>query len=280
MWNGIGGKTAESTGLFPDRVAPAGLRRAIVLLAAWLVAAAASARAPQVVDVPTRPGVTQRFLYVPAKAPVAAAILFAGGHGGLEIRPDGEIGWGRGNFLVRTRALFAERGISVAVIDAPSDRQADPWLGGFRQTREHAADAAAVVEWLRAETTLPVWLVGTSRGTQSVAYLALASIGADGLVLTSTILVDPRGRPVPAMPVERIAVPTLVVHHRDDRCSVTPYSQASALAARLTSSPRKAFLTFDGGTDRGDACEAAGHHGFAGIEVRVVDAIAAFVAGR
>lgn len=222
MWNGIGGKTAGSTGLFPDRVAPAGLRRAIVLLAAWLVAAAASAQAPQVVDVPTRPGVTQRFLYVPAKAPVAAAILFAGGHGGLAIRPDGEIGWGRGNFLVRTRALFAERGISVAVIDAPSDRQADPWPGGFRQTRWHAADAAAV----------------------------------------------------------GIAVPTLVVHHRDDRCSVTPYSQASALAARLTSSPRKAFLTFDGGTDRGDACEAAGHHGFAGIEVRVVDAIAAFVAGR
>jgi len=36
----------------------------------------------------------------------------------------------------------------------------------------------------------------------------------------------------------------------------------------------------DGGTDGGRPCEATGHHGFAGIEVRVVDAIAAFVAGR
>jgi pimeloyl-ACP methyl ester carboxylesterase len=168
--------------------------------------------------------------------------------------------------------------VSVAVIDAPSDRQAEPWLGRFRQTKEHAADVKAVVEWLRAETMLPVWLVGTSRGTQSAAWLALASIGADGLVLTSTILVDPRGRPVSAMPIEAIAVPTLVVHHRDDGCSATPYAQASALAARLTSSPRKAFLAFDGGTDEGDPCEAAGHHGYAGIEARVVDAIVAFVA--
>ena len=280
MWNGIGEKTARGPDLFRRRVAPAGLRSTIVLLAAWLAAAAASAQAPRVVDVPTRPGVTQRFLYVPAKAPVAAAILFAGGHGGLAIRPDGEFGWGRGNFLVRTRALFAERGLSVAVIDAPSDRQSEPWLGGFRQTKEHAADMKAVVDWLRAETRLPVWLVGTSRGTQSAAFLALAPIGADGLVLTSTILVDPRGRPVPAMAVEKIAVPTLVVHHRDDGCRATPYSQAPALAARLTSAPRRAFLTFDGGTDEGDPCEAAGHHGYAGIEAQVVDGIVAFVAGR
>lgn len=280
MWNGIRGKTARSADLFHRRAGPAGLRSTIVLLAASLGAAAASAQTPRVVDVPTRPGVTQRFLYVPAKAPVAAAILFAGGHGGLAIRPDGQFGWGRGNFLVRTRGLFAERGISVAVVDAPSDRQTEPWLGRFRQTKEHAADVKAVVEWLRAETTLPVWLVGTSRGTQSAAWLALASIGADGLVLTSTILVDPRGRPVSAMPIEAIAVPTLVVHHRDDGCKATPYAQASALAARLTSSPRKAFLAFDGGTDEGDPCEAAGHHGYAGIEAQVVDAIVAFVAGR
>ena len=153
MWNGIRGKTARSPDLFHRRVGPAGLRSTIVLLAASLAAAAVSAQAPRVVDVPTRPGVTQRFLYVPAKAPVAAAILFAGGHGGLAIRPDGQFGWGRGNFLVRTRGLFAERGVSVAVIDAPSDRQAEPWLGRFRQTKEHAADMKAVVDWLRAETT-------------------------------------------------------------------------------------------------------------------------------
>ena len=46
------------------------------------------------------------------------------------------------------------------------------------------------------------------------------------------------------------------------------------------SSPRKAFLAFDGGTAEGDPCDSAGHHGYAGIEAQVVDAIVAFVAGR
>ena len=73
MWNGIRGRTAVSPKLFHRRVGPAGLRSMIVLLAASLAATAASAQAPRVVDVPTRTGVTQRFLYVPAKAPVAAA---------------------------------------------------------------------------------------------------------------------------------------------------------------------------------------------------------------
>lgn len=220
---------------------------------------------------------TDRILYVPASEAKAAAILFAGGHGGLAIDASGAFGWGAGNFVVRTRALFAQRGVAVAVIDAPSDRQAAPWLGGFRQTPEHAADVRAVVAWLRAETKAPVWLVGTSRGTQSAAATALAGVGADGIVLTSTVLVDPRGRPVSAMPVERLAMPVLVVHHKLDGCVASPYAQAEALAVRLTGAPRKALVAFDGGKDVGDPCEAFAHHGYNGIEPQVVDAIVAFM---
>jgi hypothetical protein len=229
------------------------------------------------VDLPTRPGATQRFLYVPAPEAKAAAILFAGGHGGLAITGEGTFGWGGGNFLVRSRALFAQRGVAVAVIDAPSDRQAAPWLGGFRQTPEHAADVKAVVAWLRAETKRPVWLVGTSRGTQSAAATAIAGVGADGLVLTSTVLIDPRGRPVPAMAVERIAMPVLVVHHKSDGCVSTPYAQVPALVDRLAAAPRKALVAFEGGRDTGDPCEAFAYHGYNGLEGPVVDAIVAFM---
>ena len=229
------------------------------------------------VDVPTRPGVTQRFLWLPAKDAKAAAILFAGGHGGLAIDGSGKLGWGAGNFLVRSRALFVERGVSVAVIDAPSDRQAAPWLGGFRQTPEHAADVKAVVAWMRDQAKVPVWLIGTSRGTQSAAALALAGVGADGVVLTSSVMVDPRGRPVPAMPVERIAVPVLVVHHQADACVGSPYAGVPALAERLSRAPRKALVAFEGGKDVGDPCEAFAYHGYNGIEPKVVDAIVAFM---
>lgn len=254
-------------------------------LALACAAAHAGAQAPRVVDLPTRPGVTQRFLYLaPAgPAPRASAILLAGGHGGLLYDDAGRPAWGRGNFLVRTRELFVARGIAVAIIDAPSDRRTEPYLGGFRQTREHATDVAAVIAWLRAQSAAPVWLVGTSRGTQSAAAVALALAGRDtpdGVVLTSSIFVDPRGRPVSAMPVERLALPVLVVHHRDDGCLATPYAMAAPFVARLAAAPRKALATIEGGVDVGDPCEAQGHHGFAGVEDRALDAIADFILAR
>jgi alpha/beta superfamily hydrolase len=267
------------------RAGPAARTRGFALAALACAATQAAAQAPRVVDLPTRPGVTQRFLYqAPAgPAPRASAILFAGGHGGLLIDDAGRPAWGRGNFLVRTRERFVARGIAVAIVDAPSDRRAEPYLGGFRQTREHAADLAAVIAWLRTQSAAPVWLVGTSRGTQSAAAVALALAGRDapdGVVLTSSIFVDPRGRPVSAMPVERLALPVLVVHHRDDGCKATPYAMAAPLTARLGAAPRKALVTIEGGVDEGDPCEAQGHHGFAGVEDRAIDAIAEFMFAR
>jgi len=243
------------------------------------MAGSVAAQAPRVVDVPTRPGVTERILYLPARDAKAAAILFAGGHGGLAIDAAGKFGWGGGNFLVRSRTLFVDRGVAVAVIDAPSDKLPQG-LGGFRQSPEHATDVRAVVEWLRNETKLPVWLVGTSRGTQSAAATALAGVGADGVVLTSTVLYESRGRPVNAMPVERLTMPVLVVHHKGDVCAGSPYSLAPALADKLTGASRKAFVAFDGGRNEGDPCEAFAYHGYNGIEPQVVDAIVAFMLAR
>lgn len=142
----------------------------------------------RVVYIPTRPGVTQRIVLLSPNNPKAAVILFPGGHGGLQISSNGSFKWGEGNFVVRTREMFAAQGLLVAVVDAPSDRQNPPYLGGFRQKPEHVADIKAVIAWLKQQAKIPVWLVGTSRGTQSAAFVAtqlpLAEGGADGLVLT------------------------------------------------------------------------------------------------
>jgi pimeloyl-ACP methyl ester carboxylesterase len=234
-----------------------------------------------VVDIPTRPGVTQRFLFLSPDQPKATVILFAGGHGGLQIQPDGSFVWGAGNFLVRTREMFAAHGLLTAVVDAPSDRQSYPFLNGFRQTPQHVADIKAVIAWLKQQVNLPVWLVGTSRGTQSAAFigtqLSLADGGPDGLVLTSTILIDPAGRPVPDMALEKIGVPVLVAHHRQDGCSLCPYSELPRLMNKLTLSPKKTLLTFDGGLNVGDPCEAFAYHGFNGIETDVVTKIVQWI---
>lgn len=191
--------------------------------------------------------------------------------------------WGEGNFLVRTRQLFAEQALLVAVIDAPSDRQAAPFLQGFRQKPEHAADLKAVIAWLRESAKVPVWLVGTSRGTQSAGYVATelsGPEGPDGVVLSSTILTDDKGRPVPAMPLGRIRVPVLVVHHEQDGCTHCAFSEIPALMGKLTSATRSQLLPFKGGNNQGDACEAMAYHGFNGLEKDVVQQTAAWIVAQ
>lgn len=237
----------------------------------------------KVVDIPTRPGVTQRMLLLTPGEPKATAILFAGGHGGLQIASDGSIKWGAGNFVVRTREKLAERGILVAVLDAPSDRQSTPFLSGFRQTDEHVEDIKITMAWLRQQAKVPLWLVGTSRGTQSAAYIATQLSGADGpdgIVLSSTILSDAKGRPVTAMALDQIRVPTLVIHHEQDGCGHCAYADLPTLMNKLINTPRKQLLSFSGGVTRGDPCEAMSYHGFNGLESDVVAQTAAWISAE
>ena len=255
----------------------------VALLLTGLSLPASSETTQAIVDIPTRPGVTQRLVVLTPSEPKAAVVLFAGGHGGLQIFPNGVFKWGEGNFLVRSRQLFADQGLLTVVIDAPSDKQSPPFLSGFRQTAEHAADVKAVIAWLRAQSKLPVWLIGTSRGTQSVAYLATELAGADGpdgIVLTSSILADNKSRAVPAMPLDRIRIPVLVVHHELDGCRIGAYADMPLLMDRLGSVPRKQLLTFTGGLNVGDPCEAKAYHGFNGIEADVVQQVAAWLLNK
>lgn len=261
--------------------------------AAWLCGCAlllcarlAFAQAPQVVDLPTRPGVTQRMLVLQPTEVLSVVVLLPGGLGRPGIASDGSLRRGD-NFLVRTRAVFAQRGHAAVVVDAPSDREGG--LGGdFRESTEHAADLGAVITWARARFGKPVWLVGTSRGTHSAAHAALSLAGPaapDGIVLSSTVLARGRAggptnaRPVAEMDLARVQLPVLVVHHEQDPCAVCPPERLPELMARLPRE-RSRLITFRGGRSEGAACEPFSHHGFNGIEDQVVAAISGWIGGR
>ena len=247
----------------------------ITCYSAWI-----SAQTVQVVDVPSRPGVSQRLLLITPDAPKAAVILFSGGAGDINIADDGRVGNG-GNFLVRSRELFAEHGILVAVIDKPSDRSD---LTNFRQTAGHVADVKAVLVWLRSQAKLPVWLVDTSRGTQSAAFVAGQLQGdaqaPDGLVLTSTMLRDDRDTAVTDMEIDQLKLPVLVVHHEQDGCKHCQFWDIPKLMDKLIASQRKQLFSFSGGENFGNVCGPRAYHGFNGIERAVVDKIAAWILGH
>jgi pimeloyl-ACP methyl ester carboxylesterase len=252
----------------------------VLLLAAALPVPAARAADEEVRTIPGRPGVTQSFLLVrPAGVPVASVIIFAGGDGNLALTSAG-IGQLQGNFLVRTRPRWAREGFLVAILDRPSDRKTGLW--NFRTTSDHAADVKQAIAAMRELAKAPVWLVGTSMGTLSVANAAarLPEGGPDGIVLTSSVTETSKVsyETTRHAGLDDIRVPTLVVHHKDDTCRASPYSGAEDIMKALKRAPVKELMVFEGGRPAISApCEAKAPHGYLGIEAQVVSAIGAWI---
>lgn len=257
-------------------------------LAALLVSVNISAE--EIITLNTRPDVTQRFILIKTKNPRASVILFAGGHGKLNLPAsfdDSNIPWGKNNFLVRSRQYFANEGFMVAVVDAPSDIKADTYgngmKGGFRTTSKHVEDIDHVISYLKKQANAPVWLVGTSRGTESAAYLAINSKKQpDGVVLTSSMSVpNKKGDAVTEMPLHKIKIPAYVVAHEKDDCFVTPPEGAEEIYSMLKNSKRKSKKIFAGGDEPiSSACKAKSAHGFLGIEKEVVRDISNFILNK
>ena len=82
---------------------------------------------------------------------------------------------------------------------------------------------------------------------------------------------------MPAMALNRLRVPVLVVHHEQDGCSLCLFSDVPVLMDKLSGVARSELLKFNGGESRGDPCEARAYHGFNGIESEVVSKIAAWL---
>jgi pimeloyl-ACP methyl ester carboxylesterase len=221
----------------------------------------------------SRAGVTQPIYVVKPDKPVATVILLPGGTAKTRLGPDGPKK--EGNFLVRTRDLFAENGLTAVVVDAPSDLiDTSDGLKGNRITREHVADIKAVVAYARKQTAGPVWLVGTSRGTISATHVAASEPAlVNGIVLTATVSNDGNKglHSVMDVALEKIRVPVLLAHHKKDNCKASPHSGVKKVAKRLTSAKLVDTMVFEGGKEKpGKHCAGPSYHGFLNIEDKVV----------
>jgi len=231
--------------------------------------------------VTVRQGVTQSYLMLKPDNPVATVILFAGYGGYLDITQDG-IQQPSNNFLVRTRELFANNNFITAVVDVPSDFSGVDGILGWRATETHANDLKKIIADLRKQADVPVWLIGTSRGTISAANAAarLQSNGADGLVLTATV-VESGGRNsgyVGDVDLEKIRIPTLIIHHEEDDCIVCDFYTAERLPSEIKNASRLKFIPVKGGLPaKSGSCGPLSEHGFYGIEDKVINAITMFI---
>jgi hypothetical protein len=187
--------------------------------------------------------------------PAYAVILMPGGSGVMNPRMEGSklvFGFG-GNFLIRSRELFADGRFVAASTDATSSPD---------RIRAIAQDLQ------RRYGGIAIYVIGTSRSTDATMALAAPLDGqVAGLVHTSSMngiaTFDPR----------KFKSRHLIVYHRMDACRVTkPSSSAASRASYGTET-----IEMEGGTSTGDDCEARAHHGYNGIEAATVERIKAWI---
>lgn len=248
----------------------------LIFLVGLLFAAttAAFAAEDKLIKLDTRPGVSVSFYYMKRDGAAATVVLLPGGGGGIGLRdgvPTSD------NFLVRSRDHFAAHGFNVTVVNRPTDKELDY---EFRVSPAHIEDLRQVVEYLKTDAGLPVWLVGTSRGTVSAAAAAI-TFGNEklaGLALTSSVTSNKRTGAVPEQKLEAIRIPVLVLHHEKDACSVTFPRGTAWIIDGLKNAPVKKQVMVNGGANpTGDPCESLHWHGFIGMEKQAVDIIANWI---
>lgn len=243
----------------------------------------------KLVTVQSNRGVDQPFKFVNPSNPKAGAILFIGGDGLLNLSGSGEIRAAENNFFSRTYKTFANQGLMVALVDAPSDMGG--MSGNFRSSKKHATDMVAVINYLKKQANVPIWMVGTSKGSISAASVAIKKQNmVDGVVLTSSVTSPehkselkkyaakfPDG--VASLNLQKIKTPVLLMAHEEDTCKVTPPKQGiSEMKAKLKNAQKVEIVFLKGGKARkSDVCDGLSNHGFYGIEDEAVDKITRFI---
>lgn len=185
----------------------------------------------------------------PKGKPRGSIILMPGGDGDLRITGDGEITRLLNNSVIRNRRAFVAAGYATLSLSS-------------------SGNPATAVTAMR-KIAQPVIVVGTSRAGTRIHR----AVSADGIVITSGMLEHFQsnlGSPE-ALP------PTLVIHHRKDSCRVTLPALVEPFKA--WGGARVRVVWVDGGRDEGDSCQAAGYHGFAGIDGKMVGAALGFARG-
>ncbi|CAG9175376.1 hypothetical protein LMG23992_02942 [Cupriavidus laharis] len=219
----------------------------------------------------------------PASKPAVAALLFPGYPGVLRVQNDaGKPSFQlRGNFLVRARRHLVSDKMLTVMVDCPRARW-ESCDDAYRTSDQYAQDIGAVIDKVKADYGVSkVYVVGTSYGTVSSAFLALKLGGRiDGAVHTATFT-DPRtGRQAHGTPMRdfnwgAVTVDQLFVHHKDDPCPLTQYR---SIVARKGNAP---LVTVQGSKGaRGEPCDAFSAHGFVGRERPVMLAISDWILSR
>jgi len=212
--------------------------------------------------------------YVVNSSPLSktALILFPGGDGADHVKLESAQVKLSKNFIVRTADTYVRNGFTTVIVNS-SRALTDT----YRVSTDQAKHIQVMLDELTRMGVERFYLVGTSRGTLSVASLAmkLTDPHLKGIILTSSMASISR------LDLPRIKVPVLFVHHVDDKCNQTPYREAKDLSQAVSKSVKVTFVDVTGGLPpQTGPCQALSAHGFFGVEDTATQAILTWVRGN
>lgn len=175
------------------------------------------------------------------------------------------------NFLVREAETFNELGFNVYLF--PNSSKDENASYSLRVSSERIDRVIALVNGVVSRNKAPIYIIGFSRGTIE-AMLAAFSGHKDlaGVILLSGIYNKGKYSLPKLASNQKVSVPILVVHHRLDSCSVSPFLGAREFVDSLDWA-QVALHVFDGGGSSGRECGPFHYHGFEGIEDSISETI-------
>lgn len=147
----------------------------------------------------------------------------------------------------------------------------------IRATKDHMDRIRSTVEFYKNKTNKPIWLLGHSNGTYSLAQFINQTPDYDKLIAGA---IFSSGRNEREITIDPINLPILVLHHENDSCASTQFSPAQSFYENVKAKNRSrtAFVTMTGGTNTGDPCSAPGsHHMYGGSHTQFTNAIEQFI---
>ena len=183
------------------------------------------------------------------------------------------------NYLVKQARTFVQAGINFYLLPNKSKQENAGY--GLRFSTARTERILALVEIIRARNKNPIYLIGFSRGSVDAGRFAKTHPKSiDGIVLASGIYTNDSkraaGYSMELIIGKHIETPTLIVHHENDKCRVTPFLYAEGFFKTLNA-PSKKLLSYHGGDKTGRVCGPLHHHGFEGIETNVAQDISRWV---
>lgn len=234
------------------------------------------AHAGELVKVPTRTDIKTTVFWQATQGATATLFVFPGGGGGFGKIEDG---WpSSNNFLVRTTKLWVAEGFNVAIFGRPND--SDELGYEDRISDIHMQDVKAVLGWVKSKSAVPIWIIGTSRGTISTAstLINIQDSQIAGGVVTSSVVSYKKAGALPKQYLKMIKTPVLVYHHEKDACELCKPYEVSGVLNGLKNSPIKKLMMVSGGENpTGSPCEGNHWHGFIGMEPQAVAEISAWI---